>query len=111
MREQLKLEPTKAEKIFLKGQKMALEEEYRLTWEENHEKEKKKVQDLYCMGLNKKQARGANPLSMRRRTPKVIKKDKAKPKKRRLRKGKRSRELSAQNKPASTEPESESEIK
>ena len=72
MREQLKLEPTKAEKIFLRGQQQAIMEQYMEEMEEQKQKEKKKVQDLFCMGLNKKQAKGPNPLSMIRRTPKVI---------------------------------------
>ena len=54
LREQLKLEPTKAEKKFLKGQQEAILEEARLEREEMKEKEKKKVQDLFCMGLNKR---------------------------------------------------------
>jgi len=48
------------------------------------------------MGLNKKSARGPNPMSVKvRRTAHVISKDKAKiVKKRRLRKGKRSKAIS-----------------
>ena len=50
---------------------------------------------MLCMGASKKAAKGPNPLSIKR---KVINKDKTKEKKvkkRRFRKGKRSKELSA----------------
>lgn len=46
------------------------------------------------MGISHRVAKGPNPLSVKRRAPKVIKKM-PKQKKRRLRKGKRSKELSA----------------
>ena len=67
---------------------------------EDREEEQKRAniknQDLFCMGLNKKQARGPNPMSMKRKVaPKVIEKKKVKVKKRRVRKGKRSVALSA----------------
>ena len=66
--------------------------------EEVKKVEREKIKDLFCMGLNKKSARGPNPLSMMSKS-KAIKKSekgvkKVKIKKRRLRKGKRSRELS-----------------
>lgn len=96
MREQLKLEPTKAEKIFLRGQQEAIFEQQAEEWEKEKEKNKKKFQDLFCMGLNKKSARGPNPMSVKvKRTPHLISKDKSKVmKKRRPRKGKRSKEIS-----------------
>ena len=95
MREQLKLEPTKADKMFLKGQQEALLEIAKENKEEEKLRVRSQVQDVFCMGINKKSAKGANPLSMmRRRTPKVISKDEKK-RKRRPRKGKRSKALSA----------------
>ena len=60
---------------------------------EEHLKEKEKIKDLYCMGITHRVAKGPNPLSVKRRT-KVIKKA-PKKKKRRARKGKRSKALSA----------------
>ena len=47
---------------------------------------------MYCMGITHRVAKGPNPLSMKRR--KVIRKE-PKQKKRRLRKGKRSKSISA----------------
>ena len=60
---------------------------------EEHLKEKEKIKDLYCMGITHRVAKGPNPLSIKRRA-KVIKKT-PKQKKRRLRKGKRGKALSA----------------
>lgn len=67
--------------------------------EEVKKVEREKIKDLFCMGLNKKSARGPNPLSMMSKSKAIKKKlageiKKVKVKKRRLRKGKRSRELS-----------------
>ena len=59
---------------------------------EAHLKAKESYKDLYCMGITHRIAKGPNPLSMKRR--KVIRKE-PKKKKRRLRKGKRSKILSA----------------
>lgn len=105
MREQLKLEPTKAEKIFLKGQQEAILQFEKESREEQKQLDKLKVQDLFCMGVNKKLANGPNPLSIKRRAPKTISKDKNSKRKRRPRKGKRSKVLSALKKERETQAE------
>ena len=43
LREQLKLEPTKSEKMFLKGQQEAIIEQMKEEWEEEKKREKKRV--------------------------------------------------------------------
>jgi len=66
--------------------------------DEQHKKERGKVKDMLCMGVSKRVARGPNPLSIKK---KAINKDASRGKKkrvrttRRVRKGKRSKELSA----------------
>jgi len=97
IKEQLKLEPTKAEKKFLQGQKKEIEQLLKEERVQEHLKEKEKIKDLYCMGISHRVAKGPNPMSVKRRAPKVIAKS-PKKKKRRLRKGKRSRALSAAKK-------------
>ena len=65
--------------------------------EDEKKREKKLVQDLFCMGANKKKAMGPNPLSIRRTTKVISKQDRgnlSKVKLRRKKKGKRSKELS-----------------
>jgi hypothetical protein len=64
---------------------------------QEHLKEKQKIKDLYCMGISHRVAKGPNPLSVRKKVSRVIKKM-PKQKKRRLRKGKRSKELSEMKK-------------
>ena len=98
LKEALKLEPTTQEKKFIKSNK----EIYDRIKEEEHEAELKKMREerkeLYCMGIKTKFAKGANPLSMPKKQIKEKVSRKEFPgqikKKRRLRKGKRSRELS-----------------
>ena len=96
LKEQLKLEPTKAEKKFLSGQRKEIEAELKEERIQAHLKEKAKVKDLYCMGISHRVAKGPNPLSVKRRTKTITKEPKKK--KRRLRKGKRSKLLSANKK-------------
>ena len=102
LKEKLKLEPTMHEKAFLKSQREIIErvKQEQLLAEKN--KRRDAVKDLYVMGIKKKIAKGPNPLSMKKKQLKVadFPGKIAKVKKRRLRKGKRSRELSQQKKAA-----------
>mmetsp|Transcript_6551 Transcript_6551/g.11084 ORF Transcript_6551/g.11084 Transcript_6551/m.11084 type:complete len:124 (+) Transcript_6551:480-851(+) len=93
LKEMLKLEPSKMEKAYLKTQKDMIE---RLRNEERIAekiKERAKIKDLYCMGIKTKLAKGPNPLSIKRPQIRPFPGQITK-RKRRLRKGKRSRELS-----------------
>ena len=110
LKELLKLEPTKQEQKFIKSNRDIID---RIKEEEKEEERKKNIaknKEIYCMGIKTKLAKGANPLSMPKKQikPKV---DRQKQdyflrkefpgeikKKRRLRKGKRSRELSLKKK-------------
>ena len=91
IKEQLKMEPTKADKRFLKGQK----EEVELFLKEERVEAKKlyqaKTRDLLCMGMVKKMAAGPNPLSVRKKAIRKRAQGDKKVKKRRLRKGVRSK--------------------
>ena len=71
---------------------MAIAEQIREEQIEAHLKAKDAYKDLYCMGITHRVARGPNPLSMKKK--KAISKE-PKKKKRRFRKGKRSKVLSA----------------
>ena len=93
-KELMKLEPTIQEKSYIKQNRDVI---LKIKKEEEVEEKKKyreSVKDLYCMGIKTKLAKGPNPLSMRKKqaigfnNPNGIKK-------RRLRKGKRSKALSA----------------
>ena len=91
IKEQLKLEPTKSEKKWFKTEREEMDKFIKEERLEEKSKKQKATKDLLCMGMVRKLAAGPNPLSVRK---KVIKKA-PKVHKRRLRKGKRSRELSA----------------
>ena len=91
------MEPSKQEKKFLQGQKKAIAEQLKQERIDSHLKSKEAYKDLYCMGISQKVAKGPNPLSMLKKRKKVISKE-PKIKKRRIRKGKRSKVLSAQKK-------------
>ena len=91
IKEQLKMEPTKAERKFFKAEQPAVTQFLKEERIEERKTKQAKTKDLLCMGVSKKLASGPNPLSIRK---KVIKKAlKVKVKKRRLRKGKRSKLL------------------
>jgi flagellar capping protein FliD len=95
LKELLKLEPTKQEKVYLQKHKDVVA---RVREEEKVQekiKERAKVKDLFCMGIKTKLAKGPNPMSMRK---KLVNDSSKTIKKRRLRKGKRSRELCQQKK-------------
>lgn len=90
LKEQLKLEPTRAEKKFLKAQKSEVEAFLKEEEREKRLEQKKKTKDLLVMGVQNKMAKGPNPLSILKKS---IKKPavKVKVKKRRFRKGIRSK--------------------
>lgn len=93
LKELLKLEPTKQEKHYLSQHREIINkvrEEERI---KEKIKEREKIKDLYCMGVKTKLAKGPNPLSVRKKQNGLSEASKT-IKKRRLRKGRRSRELS-----------------
>ena len=87
-KEQLKNEPTRQEKQFLKDQREVIAEFERVEKRKEALKRREQVKELFCMVKNKKAALGPNPLS--RKSKKIKKADKP----RRKRKGKRSKALS-----------------
>ena len=90
IKEQLKLEPTRAEKKFLKAQKTEVEQFLVSEAKEQRKEEKNKTKGLLCMGVQNKMAKGPNPLSILKKTIQKPK-EKIKVKKRRFRKGIRSK--------------------
>ena len=74
IKEQLKMEPTRSEKKFLKAQRGEVESFVKEERLELKKARQAKTKDLLCMGVSKKMANGPNPLSIRKKS-KQIKKD------------------------------------
>ena len=92
IKEQLKLEPTKAEKKFFKSEREQVDKFLKQERLEQFEEEKKRTKDLLCMGMTRKLRAGPHPLSVLKKQIKKNPKRADKP--RRKRKGKRDRRLS-----------------
>ena len=94
-KEMMKLEPTIQEKKLLKSQSVLIERIHQEDLIKEKIKYRESIKDLYCMGIKTKLAAGPNPLSMRKKVLKPMSVKIRKEKKRRLRKGQRSKALSA----------------
>lgn len=92
IKEQLKLEPTKFEKKFLRQQQQEVDQFLKEERQEERTEQRAKIKDLLCMGQARKLRAGPHPMSVLKKQ--IKKPERTRTKARRLRKGKRSRELS-----------------